>query len=82
MAWTATITSVEYQSPTYNCVVMMKKNNVETSEEMMYIENTRNIDYVTNEMRNMIKSKEEAESLGAELNDMIGTAIKPQQAQP
>ncbi len=75
MSWSATITSVEYHQPMYNCTVMMKRDGVEMGEEMMYIEDTKEDADVIDTMQDMIESKEESESLGVYINSMIGVEV-------
>ena len=75
MSWSATITSVEYHRPNYRCTVLMKKDGVDMGEEIMEIEDTKEQADVEDTMRDMIEAKEESESLGAALNDMIGVEI-------
>ena len=75
MSWSATITNVEYHKPIYRCTVLMKKDDVDMGEEIMEIKDTSEQADVEDTMRDMIEAKEEAESLGAALNDMIGVEI-------
>lgn len=75
MVWSATITSVEYHTPVYRCVVLLQKGGVDMDEEVMDIEDTKDQAYIEDIMRDMIHEKEGAESLGVVLNNMVNVKI-------
>ena len=75
MTWTATLKTVEYNKPTYRLVILLKRNGNEVGEETVEIEDSLSIEDATERIKDKLRERIHAESLGQKLNNYIGKEI-------
>lgn len=75
MAWTAVLTNVEYVEPVYRCTILLKKDGVDIDEEIVDVDETMEFGDAVELIRDRIRARVHAESLGSQLNDHIGDEI-------
>ena len=75
MVWTAILKAVEYNKPTYRLVSLMKKDGKEVEEETIEIEDSIPLEDAIERIKDKLREREAAETLGAELNKQIGKEI-------
>lgn len=75
MAWTAVLTSVEYVEPVYRCTILLKKDGVDIDEEIVDVDETRGFSDAVELIKDRIRSRIHAESLGSKLSNQIGNEI-------
>lgn len=75
MTWTAILTSIEYAEPVYRCTILLKKDSVEIDEEIVDVDETMEFGDAVELIRDRIRARIHAESLGSKLNDQIGNEI-------
>ena len=76
MTWTATLTNVEYVEPIYRCTILLKKDGIDIDEEIVDIDETTEFSNAVEIIKDRIRARIHAESLGAKLNKQIGNEIK------
>lgn len=75
MAWTATLTNVEYAEPIYRCTILLKKDGIDIDEEMVDVDETMEFNNAVELIKDRIRARIHAESLGAKLNNQLGNEI-------
>ena len=75
MAWTATLTTVEYVEPFYRCTILLKKDGIDIDKEIADIDKTIEFSDAVDIIKDRIRVRVHAESLGAKLNKQIGNEI-------
>ncbi|MCK4527727.1 hypothetical protein KAW18_10190 [candidate division WOR-3 bacterium] len=75
MVWTATLKTVEYNEPIYRLIIMLKNDGLEAGEETVDIEDSLSIEDATERIKDKLRERIQAESLGAKLNKYIGKEI-------
>lgn len=75
MAWTAVLTSVEYVEPIYRCTILLKKDGIDIDEEMVDVGESMEFGDAVELIKDRIRARIHAESLGSKLNNQIGNEI-------
>lgn len=75
MTWTAVLTIVEYVEPVYRCTILLKKDGIDIDEEIVDIDETMEFGDAVELIRDRIRARIHAESLGAKLSNQIGDEI-------
>ena len=75
MVWTATLLSVEYNKPTYRLVILLKKDEHEAGQETVEVEDSLSFEEVVERIKDKLRERIAAETLGAKLNKYIGKEL-------
>ena len=76
MVWTAILKKVEYNEPVYRCAILLKKDGEDVGEATIEIEDSLSFEDVVERIKDKLRERVQAESLGVKLNQYIDQEIK------